>query len=148
MKRHVFSSDPFTFSIVFVALSLVADRKIHYHQFHYEVLKWGVFVVSSVLNTLISSYISCASSTLVDSSMVMASVRKLFDQAPPHLMDEPSLITIIAAYVRNGDLATVRFEEFKASLGEVEEWKNPLSRTHGGGNRDFQIRQSMYVEKN
>ncbi|KAL2330078.1 hypothetical protein Fmac_017659 [Flemingia macrophylla] len=84
MKRHAFSFNPFTFFIVFAALSLVVDRKIHCHQFHCEVLKWGMLVVSS-----------------------------LFDQVLPCLRDQPSWITIIVDYVRNDDLAAVGFGNLK-----------------------------------
>jgi len=38
----------------------------------------------------------------------MAAARKLFDEAPHGLRDEPSWTTIIAGYVRNGDLVAAR----------------------------------------
>ncbi|XP_020222181.1 pentatricopeptide repeat-containing protein At1g25360 [Cajanus cajan] len=107
MKRHGFVPDPFTFSSVLGALSLIAEEERHCQQLHCEVLKWGALAVPSVLNALMSSYVCCASSPLVDSSLLMAAARKLFDEAPAS-RDEPSWTTIIAGYVRNGDLAAAR----------------------------------------
>ncbi|KAK7356458.1 hypothetical protein VNO80_15730 [Phaseolus coccineus] len=108
MKRLGFVPDPFSFSSVLGALSLIADEERHCQQFHCEVLKRGALSGPSVLNALMSCYVSCASSPLVDSCLVMAAARKLFDEAPHGLRDEPSWTTIIAGYVRNGDLVAAR----------------------------------------
>ncbi|KAK7343989.1 hypothetical protein VNO77_13165 [Canavalia gladiata] len=108
MKRHGFVPDPFTFSSVLGALSLIADEERHCQQIHCEVIKWGALSGPSVLNALMSCYVCCASSPLVNSSLLMAAARKLFDEAPPDQRDEPSWTTIIAGYVRNGDLAEAR----------------------------------------
>jgi len=108
MKRLGFVPDPFSFSSVLGALSLIADEERHCQQFHCEVLKRGALSGPSVLNALMSCYICCSSSPLVDSCLVMAAARKLFDEAPHGLRDEPSWTTIIAGYVRNGDLVAAR----------------------------------------
>ncbi|KAL5139199.1 Pentatricopeptide repeat-containing protein [Glycine soja] len=108
MKRLGFVPDPFTFSSVLGALSLIADEETHCQQLHCEVFKWGALSVPSVLNALMSCYVSCASSPLVNSCVLMAAARKLFDEAPPGRRDEPAWTTIIAGYVRNDDLVAAR----------------------------------------
>ncbi|XP_027365453.1 pentatricopeptide repeat-containing protein At1g25360 [Abrus precatorius] len=108
MKRHGFAPDPYTFSSVLGALSLIADVERHCQQLHCEIIKWGSLYAPSVLNALMSCYVCCASSPLVDSCLLMAAARKLFDEAPPGLRDEPSWTTIISGYVRNGDLVAAR----------------------------------------
>lgn len=108
MKRDGFAPDPFSFSTVLGAMSLIAEEEWHCQQLHCDVVKWGVMCVPSVLNTLLSCYICCASSTLVESPVLMASARKLFDEAPLSQKDEPSWTTMIAGYVRNDDLASAR----------------------------------------
>ncbi|WVY96481.1 hypothetical protein V8G54_028632 [Vigna mungo] len=108
MKRLGFVPDPFSFSSVIGALSLIADEERHCQQFHCEVLKRGLLSGPSVLNALMSCYVCCASSPLVDTCLLMAAARKLFDEAPRGLRDEPSWTTIIAGYVRNGDLVAAR----------------------------------------
>lgn len=108
MKSLGFVPDPFTFSSVLGALSLIADEERHCQQLHCEVLKWGALSVPSVLNALMSCYVSCASSPLVNSCVLMAAARKLFDEAPPGRRDEPAWTTIIAGYVRNDDLVAAR----------------------------------------
>ncbi|KAG5078243.1 hypothetical protein JHK82_056938 [Glycine max] len=108
MKSLGFVPDPFTFSSVLGALSLIADEERHCQQLHCEVLKWGALSVPSVLNALMSCYVCCASSWLVDSCVLMAAARKLFDEVPPGRRDEPAWTTIIAGYVRNDDLVAAR----------------------------------------
>ncbi|KAK7278519.1 hypothetical protein RJT34_23549 [Clitoria ternatea] len=108
MKRHGFVPDPFTFSSVVGALSLIADEERHCQQLHCDIIKWGALSSSSVLNALMSCYICCASSPLMSPCLLMAAARKLFDEMPHCQRDEPSWTTIIAGYVRNGDLVAAR----------------------------------------
>ncbi|XP_061356798.1 pentatricopeptide repeat-containing protein At1g25360 [Gastrolobium bilobum] len=108
MKRDGFVPDTFSLSSVLGALSLIADQERHCQQLHCEVIKWGAIYVPSVLNALMSCYVCCASSPLVQSCILMAAARKLFDEMPMSMRDEPSWTTIIAGYVRNDDLAAAR----------------------------------------
>ncbi|XP_057732127.1 pentatricopeptide repeat-containing protein At1g25360 [Arachis stenosperma] len=106
MRVEGFVPDPFTFASVLSALSLIADEERHCQQLHCEVIKWGVGCVVSVCNALMSAYVNCASSPLVVSSSVMAASRTLFDEMEER--DELSWTTIVAGYVRNGDLCAGR----------------------------------------
>ncbi|XP_004495263.1 pentatricopeptide repeat-containing protein At1g25360 [Cicer arietinum] len=108
MKRLSFLPDPFTFSSVFSALSSIADEEWHCQMLHCEAIKWGALLIPSVLNALLSCYVCCASSPLVDTSKLMASARKVFDEVPKNQVYEPSWTTMIAGYVRNDDLDAAR----------------------------------------
>ena len=96
--------DDFTLSSVLSALGLIVDDEKQCQQMHCAVLKFGLGFVTSVLNSLVSVYVKCASSSLASSSSasLMASARKLFDEMAEK--DELSWTTMITGYVRSNDL--------------------------------------------
>lgn len=106
MRRANFQPDGFTFTSVLSALALIVDDEHQCGQMHGAVVKFGIGLVSSVLNALLSVYVKCASSPLVSSSSLMASARKLFDEMPEK--DELTWTTLITGYVRNDDLTGAR----------------------------------------
>ncbi|KAE9612114.1 putative tetratricopeptide-like helical domain, DYW domain-containing protein [Lupinus albus] len=145
MKRKGFFPDSYSFSSVLSALSLIADEEKHCKQLHCEVVKSGVGYLSSVLNSLISCYVNCASSPLVSSSLVMGSARKLFDEMPER--DELSWTTMISGYVRNDDLDAAR--EILDGMTEkiVCAWNATISGyvQHGFHDTAFELFRKMHL---
>lgn len=106
MRRDSFRPDNFTFTSVLAAVALVADRETQCQQLHCAVVKSGTDLFTSVLNSLISLYVKCASSPLVSPSSLMRAARKLFGEMPKR--DELTWTAMITGYVRNGDLNAAR----------------------------------------
>ena len=102
LLRNGFRPDNFTFTSVLGALALIVEDEKQCQQIHCAVVKSGSGFVTSVLNALLSVFVKCASSPLVSSSSLMAAARKLFDEMTER--DELSWTTMIAGYVRNGEL--------------------------------------------
>ncbi|XP_062076702.1 pentatricopeptide repeat-containing protein At1g25360-like [Humulus lupulus] len=117
MRRAGVWPDDFTLSSVLSALGLIVDDEKQCQQMHCAVVKFGLCFVTSVLNSLISVYVKCASSSLASSSSsasLMFSARTLFDDMLKK--DELSWTTIITGYVRCNDLAAAR--EFLDGMSE------------------------------
>ncbi|CBI19832.3 unnamed protein product, partial [Vitis vinifera] len=106
LLRNGFRPDNFTFTSVLGALALIVEDEKQCQQIHCAVVKSGSGFVTSVLNALLSVFVKCASSPLVSSSSLMAAARKLFDEMTER--DELSWTTMIAGYVRNGELDAAR----------------------------------------
>ncbi|KAM6584132.1 hypothetical protein CsatB_011134 [Cannabis sativa] len=105
MRRAGVGPDDFTLSSVLSALGLIVDDEKQCQQMHCAVVKIGLGFVTSVLNSLISVYVKCASSSMASSSSasVMTSARILFDDMLEK--DELSWTTIITGYVKCNNLA-------------------------------------------
>ena len=106
MLRTNIRPDNFTFTSVLGALALIVEEEKQCQQMHCAVVKSGTGFVTSILNALMSVYVKCASSPLVSSSSLMTVARKLFDEMTGR--DELSWTTMIAGYVKNGDLDAAR----------------------------------------
>ncbi|CAH1419279.1 unnamed protein product [Lactuca virosa] len=102
MKRNNFQPDNYTYTSMLSGLSLIAEHELHCQQLHSEIVKSGTGFVTSVVNSLISLYVRCASSPFVTPSLLMDAAQKLFDEMPHK--DELSWTTIITGYIRNDDL--------------------------------------------
>ncbi|KAF4371171.1 hypothetical protein F8388_020898 [Cannabis sativa] len=117
MRRVSVGVDDFTLSSVLSAFGLVVDDERQCQQMHCVVVKFGLYFVTSVLNSLISVYVKCASSSLassLSSASLMLSARRLFDDMVKK--DELSWTTIITGYVRCNDLVAAR--EFLDGMSE------------------------------
>ncbi|PON42950.1 DYW domain containing protein [Trema orientale] len=116
MKRVGVRPDDFTLSSVLCALGLIVDEEKQCQQMHCAVVKFGLGLITSVLNSLVSVYVKCASSSLglSSSGSLMASARKVFDEMVEK--DELSWTTIITGYVKSNDL--VAANEFLDGMTE------------------------------
>ncbi|GMH17031.1 hypothetical protein Nepgr_018872 [Nepenthes gracilis] len=106
MLHRSFIPDNFTYTSVLSALRLIADDERECQQLHCTVVKSGTSCCTSVLNALLSLYVTCASSPSVSSSSLMGAARKLFDEMSER--DELTWTTMITGYVRNDDLDLAR----------------------------------------
>lgn len=117
MKLNGFKPDEYSFTSALGALSAVAEWGSQCQQFHCAAVKSGTSSITSVSNALISVYVKCASSPLESTSSLMNSARKLFDEMDRK--DELTWTTMIAGFVKNGDLEGARefLDQMDGKLG-------------------------------
>ncbi|XP_030478807.2 pentatricopeptide repeat-containing protein At1g25360-like [Cannabis sativa] len=148
MRRAGVGPDDFTLSSVLSALGLIVDDEKQCQQMHCAVVKIGLGFVTSVLNSLISVYVKCASSSMASSSSasVMTSARILFDDMLEK--DELSWTTIITGYVKCNNLAaaTEFLDGMTEKLGIV--WNAIISGYvhHGRFQEAVQIYRKMLLK--
>ncbi|KAM6600483.1 hypothetical protein CsatA_020092 [Cannabis sativa] len=148
MRRAGVGPDDFTLSSVLSALGLIVDDEKQCQQMHCAVVKIGLGFVTSVLNSLISVYVKCASSSMASSSSasVMTSARILFDDMLEK--DELSWTTIITGYVKCNNLAAASefLDGMTENLGIV--WNAIISGYvhHGRFQEAVQIYRKMLLK--
>ncbi|KAL8141877.1 hypothetical protein V2J09_014909 [Rumex salicifolius] len=130
VKCH-FKPDNFTFSSLLSALRLIAEGERECEQLHSLVLKSGTDCCTSVLNALLSLYVTCASSPKVSSASLLDSARRLFDEIPEK--DELTWTTMITGFVRNNDLDSA-FDVFSLMSDKLPVvWNAMISGYMNGG---------------
>ncbi|GAB2291124.1 Pentatricopeptide repeat-containing protein At1g25360 [Dionaea muscipula] len=146
MLKQSFEPDSFTYASVLSALKLVAGDEWECQQLHCAVIKSGTSCSTSVLNALISLYVTCAFSPSATPLMLMGAARKVFDEMLDR--DELTWTTMITGYIRNGDLGSA-WEIFRlVSEKLVVVWNAMISGYvhHGLHSEAFSILKRMHLE--
>ncbi|KAL5560276.1 hypothetical protein UlMin_036487 [Ulmus minor] len=138
--------DDYTFSSVLSGLGLIVEDEIQCQQMHSAVVKFGLGFVTSVLNSLISAYVKCASSPSALSSLpLMNDAKKLFDEMPEK--DELTWTTIITGFVRNNNLEAAREFLDGADVKVGVAWNAMISGyvQHGLFRESFEMFRKMHL---